>query len=684
MEEKKFYKLKKNRKYSENIHLNLQNSEKNNKNIIIQKRISNILFPNKILNERKIIPFYFPLKPNISRDNLSSKQYRKLSNYNIYENILNNNTAIEENILLHRPQIQIKIHSLKHSNRNTLPSEKTNSQIKCKVHKIKPKPINNNKIIDLSKSNRKKIQNNKNKNKVNFNRIDINKDILNITEFNKKQNNEEKSFLYFYNIAQEKSLKKLNSHLDNLIGNKNKAISEYEDNNNIYKFEKMKENRFKNIINYSNNNIYRKKVQRKKNNYNENNIPINDNNLLNSGEKNNLNYLNKQDILNIQDENLIKNRLKTKRTQKFICTRNNYQNSNKINYFSNNYKSGNYNYNQNTNSILLTSLSHIKNTNTNNNYNNTNKKTEFSSEIKGKEEKINIENAQNQKLIFNNKKQKSNTINFIEILKHDPYNKKDYLTSKKCDLTEIRHKKHYTLRTPKLSNIIPNSYNLEDFTYSNENTFNFNYFLGKNDINNQGGNKKCITLYSNNTSEYNTVNTLNNSEKNIMKFPCRETNKINLNFKNNNIIKTNKFPFQNSNLSQKKIYIRNELLGEKNISNNNSKNKKLRNVVTSIEYSNRSNKKLNNYLKDKNIIMSEIGPNGKINIKVREMKNSIEKILRENSFNKTRNALCLNSPQKINNILTYVKKNQGTQIRKIKKHNTKDHIDFYPPPIPFQ
>ena len=76
--------------------------------------------------------------------------------------------------------------------------------------------------------------------------------------------------------------------------------------------------------------------------------------------------------------------------------------------------------------------------------------------------------------------------------------------------------------------------------------------------------------------------------------------------------------------------------------------------------------------------------NGKVNIRVREMKNSIEKILRENSFNKTRNALCLNSPQKISNILTYVKKNQGTQIRKIKKHNTKEHIDFYPPPIPFQ
>ena len=677
MEEKKFHKLKQ-RKNSENIHLKTQNSEKKNKNI---------LFPNKILNERKIIPFRFPIKTNISKENLSSQKFRKLSNYNIYENILN--SPIEENILLHRPQIHIKIHSLKHTNRNTLSSEKTNKQIKCKVHKIKPKTINNKKIIDLSNSHKKRIYNNKNKEKLKFNKININRDILNITEINKKQNDEEKSFINFYNIAQEKSLKKLNSQLDNLIGYKNKTKSGNEDNNvkNINnklnydnndnnKFEKMKENRFNNNINYSNKNIYKKKVQRKKNFNNANIIPITDKNIFNYSEKNNMHNLKKQDIFKIQDENLIKNRLKTKRTQKFICTRNNYQNQNKNNFSSNNYKSDNFNYNQN-NSILLTSLSHMNN-NIYKNYKNTNKKMDFSNDIRGKEEILNIDNAQNHKLIFNNKKNKANTINFIELFNQDIKN--ENISFKKDDLTEIKHKKNYTLRTPKLSNIIPNTYNLEDLITTNENTYNLNYYLGKNEIKNTGTNKKCITLYSNNTSEYNTVNTLNNSEKNIMKFP----NEINLNFKNNYIFKKNKFPFQKSNLSQKKIYIRNELLGKKNIKNNNSKNRKLRNVVTSIEYSNRPNKKLNNYLKDKNIILSEIDPNGKINIKVKEMKNSIEKILRENSFNKTRNALCLNSPQKINNNLTYVKKNQGTQIRKIKKHNSKNYIDFYPPPIPFQ
>ena len=106
-------------------------------------------------------------------------------------------------------------------------------------------------------------------------------------------------------------------------------------------------------------------------------------------------------------------------------------------------------------------------------------------------------------------------------------------------------------------------------------------------------------------------------------------------------------------------------------------NKKLRNMVTSIEYSNKNNKKSYNNIGDKNIIMSEIDKNGKINIKVKEMKNSIEKILRENSFNKRRNVANLSSQK-----LTYVKKNQGTHITKIKKHNTINNIEYYPPPIP--
>ena len=207
--------------------------------------------------------------------------------------------------------------------------------------------------------------------------------------------------------------------------------------------------------------------------------------------------------------------------------------------------------------------------------------------------------------------------------------------------------------------------------------------MGNNEINFFGPKKNCITLYSNNTSEYNTVNTLNNSEKNIIKFPSRkEPDNCNIKFKNNTIIK--KIPFQKIKLPQKKIYIKDDFLISKRTTTSNSKNKRLRNVVTSIEYRNKNNKKSNNCFKDKNIILSEIDQNGKINIRVREMKNSIEKIIRENSFNKGKNETCLPSPIKANNILTYVKKNQGTHIRKIKKHDTVNNIDSYPPPIPFQ
>ena len=163
-----------------------------------------------------------------------------------------------------------------------------------------------------------------------------------------------------------------------------------------------------------------------------------------------------------------------------------------------------------------------------------------------------------------------------------------------------------------------------------------------------------------------------------MNFPTnKEIEEINLKFPNNIIIIKNNKPFQINKLSQKQIFIRNDFMGNKNIISNNSINKKLRNMVTSIEYSNKNNKKSYNNIGDKNIIMSEIDKNGKINIRVKEMKNSIEKILRENSFNKRRNDVNL-SPQK----LTYVKKNQGTHITKIKKHNTVNIIEYYPPPIP--
>ena len=100
------------------------------------------------------------------------------------------------------------------------------------------------------------------------------------------------------------------------------------------------------------------------------------------------------------------------------------------------------------------------------------------------------------------------------------------------------------------------------------------------------------------SSQYNTINTLNNSENNIFK----PNNNLNFKGKNNlsNIapIKANKtiYYFNNNNKnkisignsynSKIKLYIKNSLIKKKikNITSQNSKDKKLRNVITSIEY----------------------------------------------------------------------------------------------------
>ena len=665
IQDPKYNQFKQLRKNSENINSKVKYCQKASKNIIIQRKMTNILTPNSISNERRNKPFYFPLKENNPTEILSCQNKKKISNNNIYEDLIHNNTTIEEKILMQRPQIKIKMHSLKHNNinRNTISLEKSNNKIKCKVHKITPNTTKN-KNLNISDSNKKGYNY---KNKINYNIINISKDNFNLTQFNNEQKNKEKTYINYYNYLQEKSLKNLSDHLDD----KNK-------NNNFENINKEKEKEKNNIncnkINGCKTNIYRKKIKRRKNCCKENNYTNLTDNLLISEQKNNINDINKQATVCDHNDILIKNRLKLKRAHKFIYKRNNYQNPNQMNYLSNNCNSGNFNFSQN-NSILMTSLSHKIN-------NNSNIITNYPSEIRKKGNFLKLENIQNHQLIFNNNKpkSKSNTFNFIEIKKQD--NKENY-SSQRQNFTDLRYKKNYNLGTPKLSNIIINPNNIDEYSKTKyDNTFNLNYYLGNSDINNYGINKNFITLYSNTTSEYNTVNTLNNSEKNIIKYPNNEIDEINSKFKNSMMnIKNSKFPFQN-NLSQKKINIKEDL--KKNIINKNSKNKKLKNVITSIEYPNRNNKKSNNNLKDKNIILSEVDQYGKINIRVREMKNSIEKIMRENSFNKAKNIVCLPSPQKISQLLTYVKKNQGTQIRKIKKHNTINNIDIYPPPIPFQ
>ncbi len=93
----------------------------------------------------------------------------------------------------------------------------------------------------------------------------------------------------------------------------------------------------------------------------------------------------------------------------------------------------------------------------------------------------------------------------------------------------------------------------------------------------------------------------------------------------------------------------------------------------------------NNETKDNNnnkkIILYEFDKNGNINYKIKQMKNSVEKIIREKSnlkLNKTsiyNYGISSNSHDKGVNSL-YVKKNQGTVLRK-----TKNKMNFYNPKV---
>ena len=132
MQEKKYY--------SENILSTTNNSGTIDKSIIIHRKKPYILIPNSTTRQKSNI---------LLTKEIPSKNIRKrILNKKVQEKSRNNNIALEEKILLKRPQIKIKMQSLKHNNknRNTISSEKNNSQLKCKVHEIKPQTTKNKNI----------------------------------------------------------------------------------------------------------------------------------------------------------------------------------------------------------------------------------------------------------------------------------------------------------------------------------------------------------------------------------------------------------------------------------------------------------------------------------------------------------------------------------------------------------
>jgi len=143
-----------------------------------------------------------------------------------------------------------------------------------------------------------------------------------------------------------------------------------------------------------------------------------------------------------------------------------------------------------------------------------------------------------------------------------------------------------------------------------------------------------------------------------------ETKYISEQISDNNYSTTASFYYNKNNNST--------LNNHKRVPSNNSE-LHLKNIITSIDYRNsnpnmnHSNIRFKNNNINKNIVLYELDKYGKLNYKIREMTNSMEKIIREASNSRNKKSVINVSPKIDQEQFTsiYVKKNQGTILRKL-------------------
>ena len=615
----KKWNIKNNKYCTLNINNDFNSLKPNNffNNSKLSKKL-HLLSPTSFLNRKTI-------KQIIAR---SFKNTDKLNNTN--NALINYKSLNAESIFsFDRPKIHIKIHSMKHnnSNRNTISSEKNNNPLKYKIHKVhknkpKDKSCNEKKIFNLK-------SNSDNKKKTKFNTIQNSLDYNPDYNTNIKKKRVYSNTNQYYNMMQEQSLIDLNNSIEKLI--KKQPFNNYINTRNYYSQisndktmnNEENENYFQLNNNYYNelNNwkksIYRKKIQKQKSNYSLNLF--------------NFNREREKDISSFSKDNKLKNpyllnNINESKTYKLIY--NNYQSPQKIEEFSKTCDE-------------LEGINHCsKNcTITFPSFTLTEPKFNTMENEQKNKEYIKIENQTN--LTLNN-----NTYKLMELLNS---------TNKKNNINKINCKSYIKSKRMADINSIKGTYDI---------LFNQTKNNGHNLYNNTMSNhyKKGN---STNISDFNTINTLNSTEKNNTFF----NNDINIKMNINTSLIDKKYK-HDYNDKNKMIYIQNDIL---NNTINKIGKKRLKNVVTSIEF-----KKLKDDSNNKNIILSELDKNGKLNVKCRKMKNSIEKIIKKKSAPKVKKVSCIKStPLTYNNALTYIKKNQGTHIRSSKRYNTINRISKY-------
>lgn len=642
----------------------------NHKNIL-KKIKTNIFSPSTNSNKKKVTEFIKLFRSELLNKTKSIKSPILYRSNNLRENLQIFNKTLNE-AKIERPKIKIKINSTEHNNinKNTISTEKNNNPIKCKIHRFKPKNLKciEKKVLSPTQLNKgKSIK----ANNTNYKLINSIQNSFDDSGTNTTMKKKEFPILnYYYNILQEKHLKTLNSNIENLIKDQSITVTSptlniTSKNNMIYqnKFNKhkgleMTERNFKNKINKINHwkkIIYRKKIYKKKNNCSETFSSTMLNIDKEKDKKDQKKNDNKTGIdtyfssLNTMDK-----------FQKFQLINNDLnQTPIKLELSSINNKGfESINFCQKNSSILFPSLTIKEQRNKNRNLYSESKNLSNNNYIKI--ENDNDNDNYNHDMDNNFESESKTNTNTTTNKKIESYNfKKKYYTiirdKESKDFNSLKLNEDPLINTTRLTNY------KDKIKEKYENSIN--YFINNNWSNNINNN--YLIGYNNNSNEFDTLNdtNLNQPRKNIIDYFDKNI-KVNQN-QNLGIFGTYSIPNFARPHRIKKI-IKKDIINKKKLMLNNSGNKKLRNVVTSIELRNSRNK-IGGDLEDKNIILSEVDNDGRLNIKVRDMKTSIEKVIRENSNQKS--YYYMKTPQKPNDI-KYVKKNQGTHIPKNKTYNT--------------
>ena len=572
-----------------------------------------------------------PLKGGLAYSK-ENRYYKKINNGDRFNYTFYHNNSKEDDKFVEKQKIKVKINIKHNSKANAALSHENKRAINSNMCRINQMDKNDKSLLFNSSCLDNMIkQHRRNRQNVHF----LSSNSFESADLNINKKNKNMSYLDDNNISYEKKLKILTNTIENLINIRNNIKKEYyaKENakleNNIVNGNSMNNkiiNKYDDLKNgnylYENKKFYKNKLKKSNNRYevfNLLNLKLNNNKFSSNEEYNPMN------LLSLTQKN-INHSNSMKAFDKDISL------NSKINIIKRNLKS-NKNY-----SSLYSPPNYL------------------------------LQTTYQKKLVKNHsiKMDKNEVIN-------KPSKLENLITREDCK------NRNYKNSMKNLNNSLIN-YKSNFMSLSKSNSFNLTRFPEnrlvemENKYNKLNSNLDSIDKkYYHNYSKSILITNFN-KEKEDTKYNSEQVS-------DNNYSTTTSFYYNKNNNNNN---INNSLLNNnKRICINNSE-LHLKNIITSIDYRN-SNPNFNNpsniFKNDrinKNIVLYEIDRNGKLNYKVREINNSLEKIVQNTSNSKKKKRIIDISPkidQELEQFASiYVKKNQGTVLR---KNNNSKNFEYY-------